>query len=312
MHKLKIENRVMIRWISALFACATLASARAELNVVASLPDFGAIAEAVGGDAVKVTTIARGSEDPHFVDARPSFIRVLNRADLLIEGGAELEAGWLPTLVNAARNSKIRGAGAGHLVLSRAVKLIDVPVAPVDRSMGDVHAVGNPHFWLDPRNGKHLAEAIASSLSKLDPKNEELFRANLSRFNTTLEAKWEEWRKKMEPLRGVKLITYHKSFEYLADAFGMEIVGQLEPKPGIEPSATHMNELVQKAKDVAVKFVVIEPFRPRGVAEQVANAIGAQVLILPDKTGSTPEAKDYFALFDAIVDKFTSAPASSK
>src|SRR5688500_740223 len=169
---------------------------RAELNVVASLPDFGAIAEAIGGKAVQVTTIARGSEDPHFVDARPSFVRVLNKADLLIESGADLEAGWLPTLVTAARNAKIQGTGPGHLVLAPHLNLIDVPTAPVDRSMGDVHPTGNPHFWLDPRNGKIIAAKIADALSKLDSKNAPSFRKNLAAFNVQLDAQWSEWQKK--------------------------------------------------------------------------------------------------------------------
>src|SRR5687767_1480747 len=153
-------KKFLTMFATLLFGAATV---HAELNVVASLPDFGAIAEAIGGKAVKVTTIARGSEDPHFVDARPSFVRVLNKADLLIEGGAELEVGWLPTLVTAARNAKIQGTGKGHLVLAPYIKLLDVPTAPVDRSMGDVHPTGNPHFWLDPRNGKIIAEKIAAA-----------------------------------------------------------------------------------------------------------------------------------------------------
>src|SRR5687768_11855774 len=163
-----LQGMKHMKWICLMLSLVAVASARAELNVVASLPDFGAIAEVVGGKAVKVTTIARGSEDPHFVDARPSFVRVLNKADLLIESGADLEAGWLPTLVTAARNAKIQGTGEGHLVLAPFVKLIDVPTRPVDRSMGDVHPTGNPHFWLDPRNGKILAKRIASALSELD------------------------------------------------------------------------------------------------------------------------------------------------
>ena len=289
-----------------------VASARAELKVVASLPDFGAIAEAIGGKAVDVTTIARGSEDPHFVDARPSFVRVLNKADLLIEGGADLEAGWLPTLVTAARNAKIQGTGKGHLVLSRFVKLIDVPTAPVDRSMGDVHPTGNPHYWLDPRNGKIIAEKIAATLSELDPKNAETYRGNLAAFTKKLDAKWPEWQKKLESLRGAKIITYHKTYEYLAAAFGLEVIAQLEPKPGIEPSATHIAQLVQRAKEAGVKFVIIEPYRPRRSAEQVAEAVGARMVVLPDKTGSTPEAKDYFSLFDAIVSRLTEATQAAK
>jgi len=301
-----------MKWLCVLLTVFTATSARAELNVVASLPDFGAIAEAIGGSAVKVTTIARGSEDPHFVDARPSFVRVLNRADLLIEGGADLEIGWLPTLVTAARNPKIQGAGRGHLALAPAIKVLDVPAQPVDRSMGDVHTGGNSHFWLDPRNGKILAEKIATALSALDPTNADFFRKNLADFNDRLDAKWSEWQKKMEPARGTKMITYHKSYEYLAQAFGLEIVGQLEPKPGIEPSATHINQLAQSAKSAGVKWVVIEPFRPRRSAEQLAKAIGAQVVILPDKTGSTPEAGDYFEMFDSIVKQLTGAPAPAK
>lgn len=280
-----------------------VSAARADLNVVASLPDFGAIAETIGGKNVKVTTIARGSEDPHFVDARPSFVRALNKADLLIEGGADLESGWLPTLVNASRNAKIQGAAKGHLVLSPFVKLIDVPTAPVDRSMGDVHPTGNPHYWLDPRNGKIIAERIAAAFTDLDPKNAAAYKSNLAAFIAKLDARAAEWRKKLEPLRGAKVITYHKSYEYLADAFGFEVFGQLEPKPGIEPSATHIAKLVGQAKDAGVKLVIIEPYRPRRAAEQVAGAIGAQVAVTPDKTGSSPEAKDYFALFDAIAER---------
>lgn len=286
-------------------------AARAEVNVVASLPDFGAIAEAIGGQAVQVTTIARGSEDPHFVDARPSFVRVLNKADLLIESGADLEAGWLPTLVTAARNAKIQGAGKGHLVLAPHLKLIDVPTAPIDRSMGDVHPTGNPHFWLDPRNGKIIAAKIAAALSKVDPKNATTFQKNLAAFHMQLDAKWSDWQKKLEPLRGTKVITYHKSYEYLAAAFGLQVVAQLEPKPGIEPSATHIAHLVQEAKNSGVKLVIIEPYRPRKSAEQVANAIGARMLVLPDKTGSTREANDYIGLFDSIVSKLNDAATTA-
>ena len=300
-----------LSWIMSVLLLG-VATARAELKVVASLPDFGAIAEAIGGKAVDVTTIARGSEDPHFVDARPSFVRVLNKADLLIEGGADLEAGWLPTLVTAARNAKIQGTGKGHLVLSRFVKLIDVPTAPVDRSMGDVHPTGNPHYWLDPRNGKIIAEKIAATLSELDPKNAETYRGNLAAFTKKLDAKWPEWQKRLESLRGAKVITYHKSYEYFAAAFGLEVIAQLEPKPGIEPSATHIAQLVQRAKEAGVKFVIIEPYRPRRSAEQVAEAVGARMVVLPDKTGSTPEAKDYFGLFDAIVSRLTESGRASK
>jgi ABC-type Zn uptake system ZnuABC Zn-binding protein ZnuA len=296
----------LITYLLTSLVCA-VACVRAELNVVSSLPDFGSIAEFVGGESIKVTSIARGSEDPHFVDARPSFVRVLNKADLLIEGGADLEVGWLPTLVNAARNSKILGAGKGHLVLARYIKLRDVPTAPVDRAMGDVHPTGNPHYWMDPSNGKIIAEKIASALSILDPTHAESYRNNLAAFTTRVDAKLAEWQKRLEPLRGTKVITYHKSYDYLAAAFGLQVVAQLEPKPGLEPSATHVAHLVQQAKEAGVKLILIEPYRPRRAAEQLAEAIGARVIILPDKSGATPEAKDYFSLFDSIVGKLTAA-----
>src|SRR5438445_12460555 len=167
-------------------------SAFAKLNVVATLPDFGAIAQEIGGDKIKVTSIARGTEDQHFVDARPSFVRVLNQADVLIEGGAELEVGWLPPLVNGARNSKILSDAPGHLILSRGIRLLEVPTSPVDRSMGDVHPFDNPHFTLDPANGKTIANSIADTFGKVDPANADYYSVNRDAFNKRRDAKLGE------------------------------------------------------------------------------------------------------------------------
>src|SRR2546428_3636757 len=189
-------------------------AAHAKLNVVATLPDFGSIAQAIGGDKVKVTSIARGNEDQHFVDARPSYIRVLNQADVLIEGGAELEVGWLPPLVNGARNGKILSDAPGHVILSRSIRLLEVPTSPVDRSMGDVHPFGNPHFTLDPANGKIIASRLAETFCTLDAANAEFYRANAQKFNQRLDKKLAEWTKLLEPYRGTKVVTYHKSFSY--------------------------------------------------------------------------------------------------
>jgi zinc/manganese transport system substrate-binding protein len=277
-----------------------LLRADAKVNVVATLPDFGSIAEAIGGEHVKVTTIARGTEDPHFVDARPSFIRVLNQADLLIEGGAELEVGWLPRLLVGARNAKITGSGAGHLVLASAVKLIDVPTGTIDRSMGDVHPGGNPHFWLDPENGKSIARQIASALSKIDSGNAPAYASAATHFEQRIDAKIKDWSRVMEPYRGVKVITYHKSFDYFLNRFGLQIVGQLEPKPGIEPTASHIKSMVERSRKEGVKLVIMEPFRPRRNAEPAAKAIPAKLLILPDKVGAMEKATDYFSEFDLL------------
>ena len=286
---------------------AALVSADARLNVVATLPDYGAIAEEIGGDKVKVTSLAKGTEDPHFIDARPSFLRILNQADVLLEGGAEMEIGWLPALVNNARNARILSDAPGHIVLSRNIRLLDVPSAPVDRSMGDVHPGGNPHFAHDPVNGKIIAAQLAEVFGTLDPANAALYRANLKKFDERIDQKLAEWTKLMEPYRGTKIVTYHKSYEYFAARFGLEIVGQIEPKPGIEPSPTHINALIPRMKEAGAKLVMIEPNRPRKTPRYVADAIGAKLVIVPGMVGGHEKIKDYLSLFDYDVAQITAA-----
>jgi zinc/manganese transport system substrate-binding protein len=287
-------------------------AAQAKLNVVATLPDFASIAESIGGAKVKVTSIARGSEDPHFVDARPSFIRLLNQADVLIEGGAELEIGWLPPLVNNARNSKILGDAPGHVVLSRGLQLIDVPNAPVDRSQGDVHPGGNPHYWLDPANGKPMAARLAEVFTQLDSANASYYAENLKKFNATIDEKLAAWTKQLEPFKGAKVVTYHKSFDYLLKRFGFELVGTIEPKPGLEPSPTHISALVPRIKSEGVRLILIETFRSRRTPERVANEAGAKVVVIPASVGGAPQARDYFSLFDYDVAQIANALRGTK
>ena len=272
-------------------------AAHAKLNVVASLPDFASLAEEIGGDKVKVTSLARGTEDPHFVDAKPSFIRVLNQADALLEGGAELESGWLPPLVQNARNPRILPNAPGHIMLARGLKLLDVPTT-LDRSQGDVHAAGNPHYNLDPGNFKVMATTLADGFSRLDPANQTVYQANLRAFSERLDVKMAAWAKLAEPLRGVKVITYHKSFEYLAARYGFEIVDQIEPKPGLEPTPTHISALIPKAKAAGVKLVMMEPNRARKTPQFVADSIGAKLVICPGLVGGSPEAKTCCDLID--------------
>lgn len=282
-------------------------AAQAALNIVATLPDYGAIALAIGGDKVKVTSIARGTEDPHFVDARPSYVRLLNQADLLIEGGAELEIGWLPPLVNGARNGKILSDAPGHLILAHGIHLLEVPTGPVDRSMGDVHPLGNPHYSFDPANGKLMAASIAATLSKLDPPNAAYYAANLMAFTQRLDTKLAEWTKLMAPYRGTKVVTYHKSMDYFLRRFGLELIGTIEPKPGIEPSATHITALIPRLKEQGVKLILIEPCRPRKTPGFIASATGAKLLILPDEVGGHEKIKDYFDLFDYDIQQVITA-----
>ena len=300
-----MKNSILILGLAAVLSCTL--PAQAKLNVVATLPDYGSIAQAIGGDKVKVTSIARGTEDQHFVDARPSFVRVLNQADVLIEGGAELEVGWLPPLVNGARNSKILSDAPGHLILSRGIRLLEVPTSPVDRSMGDVHPFGNPHFTLDPANGKIIANSIAETFGKVDPANADYYRANRDAFNKRLDAKLAEWDNLMKPFHGTKVVTYHKSFDYFIDHFGLELAGTIEPKPGIEPSPTHISALIPRVKEQGVKLIMVESFRPRKTPEYVAKASGAKLLLLAGSVDANEKVKDYFALFDYDVAQIVQA-----
>ncbi len=299
------------KWMLLSLALFT-ATAQAKLNVVATLPDFGAIAQEIGREKIKVTSICRGTEDAHFVDARPSFIRVLNQADVLIEGGAELEIGWLPPLVNGARNEKILADAPGHVILSRGIRLLEFPTGAVDRSMGDVHPLGNPHFWNDPANGKIMAARLAEVFSRLDAGNASFYQANLKKFNERLDQKIAEWTKTLEPYRGTKVVTYHKSFDYFLERFGFQLAGTIEPKPGIEPSPSYISSLIPRLKSAGVKLVMIEPFRPRRTPEYVAQAIGAKLLIVPEKVGGNDKAKDYFSLFDYDVGQIATALKEAK
>jgi len=288
------------------------ATAQAKLNVVATLPDFGAIAEEIGGDKIKVTSIARGTEDQHFVDARPSYVRVLNQADVLIEGGAELEIGWLPPLVNGARNNKILSDAPGHVILSSSIHLLEVPAGPVDRSMGDVHPFGNPHYTLDPANGKIIAARLAGAFSQLDAANAVFYQANLQKFSARLDQKLAEWAGLLAPYRGTKVVTYHKSLNYFLERFGLDLAGTIEPKPGIEPSPSYVNALIPRLKADGVKLVLIEPFRPRKMPEYVAQAVGARLLLLPGSVGGNEKVKDYLGLFDYDVALIVAALKESK
>jgi len=282
-------------------------SAQAKLRVVATLPDFSALAQAVGGAQVDVECLARGTEDPHFVDARPSFIRVLNRADVLLEGGAQLEIGWLPPLVNNARNRKILAGSPGDVLMSEGVELLDVPSAPIDRSMGDVHPAGNPHYWLDPANGVIMARHLAAVFSREDPDHAAEYGSNLRAFETKMQSKLAEWERRMKPFQGTKVITYHKTYDYLARRFGLNIVTQIEPKPGIEPSPSHIADLVGRWKGQGVKLILAEPNRPRRTGQYVADQLEAKLVILPGMVGGDRAVKDYFDLFDFDLGKIEEA-----
>ena len=300
---MKIKFQV---YLCLLFTFSWASVAYAKINIVATTSDLGALVREIGKDKVEVTSIAKPTEDPHFVDAKPSFIVKLNKADMLIEGGLQLEIVWLPPLVTGARNQKVLVGNPGYLIASTGIQILEAP-ASLDRAMGDVHPFGNPHFMLDPLNGKIVATQICDRLCQIDAANCNYYKDNLKNFMSKLDQKLSEWQKMMEPFRGTKIVTYHKTFPYLANRFNLVVVGTLEPKPGIPPFPTHINKLIPLMKNEGVKLIIIEQFRERKIPEFVADQTGAKIVILPIMVGGQKEIQDYLALFDYNINQIVSA-----
>jgi len=285
----------------ALIALATMgSSASAQLRVVATTPDLASLAREIGGDRVNVVALAKPTEDPHYVDAKPSHIVTLNRADALIEGGAELELGWLPPLLENSRNSRISAGAPGRIVASDGVKMLEIPTS-FDRSKGDVHSLGNPHFMIDPVTVRIIARNIANHFAQIDPKSAATYNGNLARFNTKLDAKYADWQRQLAPYRGARIVTYHKDFVYLAQRFGLTIVDELEPKPGIAPSPAHLAQVIGKMKSTNAKVILVQPFQNRKTAETVARQTGATVLDVPQQPAAVPNTTTYFDMMDNLV-----------
>lgn len=275
------------RYLAALCAavCVLLAvPAHADLKVVTTVPDLAALTKAVGGEHVQVTSLAVSTQDPHFVDAKPSLALDLNRADLLIAIGLELEVGWLPTLQNSARNVRILSGSPGYLEVSQFVHTLEAPTTPVDRSHGDVHPGGNPHFLYDPRAGLAVAKGITDKLIALDGKNADAYRANLAKFTTELEKARTGWEQRLAGLKGAPVVAYHKTTAYLSDWLGFETIAYLEPKPGVPPNPSHVAQVLMQARQKKARFVLQEEYYPSSTGEQVAKLIPAPLVILPGGT----------------------------
>src|SRR5947207_9771959 len=291
----------MKKTLFILFAIVTCAlSAHGKLNVVATLPDFGSFAREIGGDKVNVTVLAKPTEDPHFVDARPSFVVSLRNADVLIDGGAELERGWLPPVLQNARNTKIEIGKPGRVQASQGIRLMNVPTN-VTRAAGDVHALGNPHFTVDPIIIKAIAQHIAQSFSALDPTNAAFYEANYKKFEATINAKLQEWGTALLPFKGQHIVAYHDSWPYFAHRFGLNIDSFLEPKPGIPPSPSHLAEVIEKMKAQKIKAIIVEPFHDRKIAEKVASSTGARVVDFAQYPEALPGTETYVKLIDGLV-----------
>ena len=304
---------IMKTFAVTLLALAALAvTAQAKLNVVATTPDLGAIAREIGGDQIELTTLAKPTEDPHFVDAKPSFIVKLNHADVLIEGGAELEIGWLPALLDQARNDKLAAGAPGRVVCANGVQLLDVP-STLDRSKGDIHAAGNPHYVVDPVNAKTVAQNITEALSKSDPKSAAYFGANLKKFTDTIDAKLGEWQKALGPFKGRRVVAYHDSWPYFGNRFGLRIDLFLEPKPGIPPTPAHLAGVIATIKAENVRVIMVDPYLNRRTAETVARNTGATVVDVSQFPGALKGTEGgYIPLMDHLVNSLAKALAEGK
>lgn len=326
---------------AALLAVSVSAAAAAPLRIVATTSDLADIARAVADERATVRSICTGADDPHMMQGKPSFILAARDADLWIRVGLELEIGWEPVVLEGSRNPRIQAGRPGHLDAGALIDPLDVPSGPVTREMGDVHPSGNPHFWTDPWNARIVAGAIAKRLSELDPAGAAAYAEGAARFRQLLDdhmfgvgaaakipgdelwtlrasgalderlkregAEPGGWDAAMRPLRGARIYTYHRSWNYFAHRFGLAVAGEIEPKPGIPPSGAHLDGLVAKAKSGGVALILQEPFYSDRAARRIAEKTGLHVVLAPLSVGGAPEAKDYFTLIDTVVTRLAAA-----
>jgi zinc/manganese transport system substrate-binding protein len=301
----------ILKMFSAIALFAFAIDAQAKLNVVATLPDLASIAKEVGGDKVEISTLAKPTEDAHFVDAKPSFIVKLSRADALIQGGAELETGWLPPLLAGARNARLASGAPGDIRCNQGVKMLEVP-ARLDRSQGDIHAAGNPHFLVDPENAKIVARNITEAFAKLDSANAALFQENRDQFIARLDSKMKEWQATLAPFKGQPFVAYHNSWPYFANRFGLKSELFLEPKPGIPPSPAHLANVISKMKEQKAHVIIVDPYLNRKTAETVARSTGATVVNVAQFPGGVNGTDgSYIGLIDYLVNSLARAFGST-
>jgi zinc/manganese transport system substrate-binding protein len=299
------------KWIACvavlLAGWSGVARGQSKLTIIATTEDLASIAREVGGDRITIESIAKGYQDPHFVEAKPSFILKLQKADVLIVVGRELEIGWLPPLVQQSRNGKIQPGAEGYLDASLGAQILEMPTGQITRAMGDVHPLGNPHYWMDPENGKRIAKEITDKLDRLRPNDRAYFDMRLNDFTARLDAAEKRWLALMAPFKGTKVVTYHRSFPNFAERFGLEIVGYVEPRPGIPPTPQHTLDLMNEMKRQNVKIVLVEPYFDLKTPTAIGRETGAHVLVMPPSVGGVKEVPDYFKLFDYDINLFVDA-----
>jgi zinc/manganese transport system substrate-binding protein len=286
---------------------AGICPAAGKLNVVTSTEDLAAIGREVGGDHVSIDSIAKGYQDPHFVEPKPSFLLKLQKADLLAVVGLQLEIGWLPPLITQSGNSKIQVGAKGYLDLSTASEVLELPTTTVTRADGDVHPLGNPHYWLDPENGRRIARSFKDRFSEMQPAEAAYFDQHLKDFENRLTENEKRWDAAMAPYKGRKVVTYHRSFPNFSKRFGLNVVDYVEPKPGIPPSPSHTLELINKMKQENIKLILVEPYFDMRTPDSVAQQVGGTALVLLPSVGGEKQVQTYFQLFDYDVNLLTSA-----
>jgi zinc/manganese transport system substrate-binding protein len=294
-----MKNTTLVAALAGLALFASVpAGAQTKLIVMTTTEDLASIAREIGGDRITVDSMAKGYQDPHFVEAKPSFILKLQKADVLICVGRELEIGWLPPLIQQSRNAKIQVGAQGYLDASLGATILEIPNGNITRAMGDVHPLGNPHYWMDPENGKRIGKEIADKLSELRSGDSAFYQQQLASFTTRLDAAEKRWLAQMAPYKGTKMVTYHRSFPNLAERFGLDIVGYVEPRPGIPPTPQHTLDLINEMKRQNVKLVLVEPYFDLKTPMSIGRETGAQVLVMPPSVGGVKDVPDYFKLFD--------------
>lgn len=276
--------------------------ALAALNVFATVPEWGALSKEIGGDQVTVYTATSAFQDPHRIEAKPSLLAQARRAQLVVAAGAELEIGWLPIVLRDSGNAAIQPGAQGYFEAAKYVTRLNVPTV-LDRANGDVHASGNPHIHLDPRNVLKVGEALTKRMGELDVPNASLYQQNYKIFSEKMKAAIVRWEKVAEPLKGVPVLVHHDAFIYLSHWLGLKELGTLEPKPGVEPTSGHLADLVSRQQIMPAKMVLRAPYNPEKPSQWIAEKTGISVVFLPYTVGGTDQAKDLFGLFDDTVQR---------
>jgi len=309
-----IRDRFSAVFIGTVLLISILASPAAakKLNVVTATTDIAALAQEVGGDRISVESIAKGYQDPHFVEAKPSFLLKLRQADLLIIVGLQLEIGWLPPLITQSGNARIQVGANGYLDASQFAEILEIPTGVVTRAMGDVHPLGNPHYWLDPDNGRRVARGIAQKLGELDPADGSYFQERFQDFDKRLTAAEQKWDDEMAPFHGRKLVTYHNSFTNFGKHFHLNVIGYVEPRPGIPPTPSHTFELIGLMKRENCKLVLVEPYFDMKTPNSIGAATGAKVAVYLPSVGGEKQVTNYFQLFDYDIALLTKAFQSAQ